>query len=132
GYWTFDSANVSGTTALDSSGSGNNGTLQGTVLPSIVPGKTNQAVKLDGVSDLVSVPDSANLNIKGPFTVAAWVNLASVPSSGQYPNVVAKLTSPSSTYGYGLFWNGSGVAGIIGSGSPSWSITSPSSAPMAG
>jgi len=132
GYWTFDSANVSGTTAMDSSGSGNNGTLQGSVLPTIVSGKTNQAVKLDGISDLVSVPDSANLNIKGPFTVAAWVNFASVPSSGQYPNILAKLNSPSSNYGYGLFWNGSGVSGIVGSGSPSWSITSASPTPVAG
>ena len=105
GYWTFDTANVSGTTAMDSSGSGNNGTLQGT-LPSIVPGKANQAVKLDGISDLVSVPDSASLNIKGPFTVAAWINFAALLGSSQYPNVVAKLTSPSSNYGNGLYWNG--------------------------
>src|SRR5437660_1797557 len=39
GCWAFDSASVSGTTALDSSGLGNHATLQGTTLPAIMPGK---------------------------------------------------------------------------------------------
>ncbi len=125
GYWTFDAANVSGTTALDSSGNTNHGTLQGTVLPTIVNGKIAQAVNLDGVSGLVNVPNSTSLNITGPFTVAAWVNFNALPSPGKYPSVVAKLTSPSGYYGYGLFWNGSGVSGIIGPGSAQWYIPSP-------
>src|SRR5262249_40391602 len=114
------------------SGNGNNATLTGTVLPTIVPGRTNQAVNLDGISDLVSVSDSANLNIKGPFTVSAWVNFKSLPSSSQYPNIVAKLNSPSSCYGYGLYWSGSGVSGIIGSGSPSWTSAGPGYTPAVG
>src|SRR5436190_17902104 len=44
GRWTFDTATVSGSTATDSSGNANNATLVGNPLPTIVPGKTNQAV----------------------------------------------------------------------------------------
>src|SRR5207247_7388185 len=121
-----------GTTAQDSSGKGNTATRTGTTLPTIVAGRIAQAVNLDGVTDLVSAPDSANLNITGPFTVSAWVNFNSLPSSGKYPNIVAKLNSPSSCYGYGLFWSGTGVSGIIGSGSPSWTIAGPGYTPAVG
>ena len=125
GYWTFDTAQVSGTTAIDSSGAGNGGTLQGTPLPPITPGKVGQAVILTNISQSVSVADSATLNLRGPFTVASWVNFSALPGPGKYPNVVAKLSSPAGYYGYGMFWNGSGVAGIIGPGSSTWYTTSP-------
>jgi hypothetical protein len=45
---------------------------------------------------------------------------------------VAKLSSPSSCYGYGLSWNGSSVVGIIGSGTPSWTTTAGSPVPAVG
>jgi hypothetical protein len=130
--WTFDTANVSGTTAMDTSGNGNNATLSGNPLPTIVPGKTNQAVNLDGNSGIVTAPDSPNVNVTGAFTVAAWVNFNALPGSGQYPSIVGKLSSPSSCYGYGLSWNGSGVVGIIGSGFPSWTTTAGSPPPAIG
>src|SRR5262249_44008878 len=89
----------------------------------IVSGKIAQSVNLTNTSQLVSVTDSTSLNLNGPFTVAAWVNLSSLPSANKYPNIVAKLNTASGNYGYGLFWNSTGIAGIIGSGTPSWSLT---------
>ncbi len=132
GHWTFDNTSISGTTAMDSSGTGNNATLIGNPLPTIVPGKTNQAVSLDGSSGLVAVPDSPGLNITGPFTAAAWVNLNTLPGLTQYPVVVGKLSSPSSCYGFGIGWNGSGMVGIVGSGLPSWTVTPVTPAPAVG
>src|SRR5262249_10508725 len=123
GYWSFD--DVSGTTAPDSSGNGNNGTLVGSPAPSIAPGKIARAIALTNASDLVSVPDSASLNLTGAFTTSAWVNFNPLPGYGQYPNVVAKLTSPSVYSGFGLFWNSSGVSGIIGPGTSHWYVTAP-------
>src|SRR5262249_49804973 len=78
------------------------------------------------------VPDSASLNIKGAFTVAVWANFNTLPSASQYPNIVAKLSSPASCYGYGIYWSGSGVSGIVGSGSPSWTSAGPGYTPAAG
>jgi hypothetical protein len=125
GYWTFDTAKVTGSTVLDSSGRANNGTLGGTTLPTIVTGKIGQSVNLTTASQLVNVLDSASLNLMGPFTVAAWVQFNSLPGAGKYPSVVAKLSSPSAYYGYGMYWNGAGVAGIVGPGSARWYTTSP-------
>jgi hypothetical protein len=125
GYWTLDTESVSATTALDSSGNGGNATLMGTTLPNVVPGKIAEAIDLTDASQCVDVSDSTNLNLIGSFTVAAWVNFSSLPSPGQYPNVVAKLASPAGYYGYGLFWNGTGVSGIIGPGSAMWYTTAP-------
>jgi len=125
GYWTLDTVNVTGSTVLDSSGRANNGTLGGTALPTIVTGKIGQGVNLTDSSQLVNVLDSASLNLTGPFTVAAWVQFNSLPSVGRYPSVVAKLSSPSAYYGYGMYWNGTGVAGIVGPGSANWYTTSP-------
>ena len=130
--WTFDTGTVSGSTATDSSGNGNNAILSGSPLPTVVPGKTNQAISLDGYSGAVTAPDAASLNMTGPFTVATWVNFNTLPAFSQYPSIVAKLTSPSSCYGYGISWNGAGVIGIIGSGSPSWTVTPASPAPVVG
>jgi hypothetical protein len=112
GYWTLDTAKVTGSTVLDSSGRANNGTLGGTTLPTIVTGKIGQAVNLTTTSQFVNVLDSTSLNLMGPFTVAAWVQFNSLPAAGKYPSVVAKLSSPSAYYGYGMYWNGAGVAGI--------------------
>ena len=93
GYWTFDTATVSGTTASDSSGHGNNGTLAGTVLPTLVPGRKLDAIDLDGVSERVTVADSTDLNLTGPFAISAWVNFSTLPALSKYPSVVAKLTN---------------------------------------
>ena len=68
GYWALDDA--SGTTAGDSSGSGNTGTLVGN--PVWTTGKTAGGLKLDG-SDYVQVNSSPSLAIGGnAISFGAW------------------------------------------------------------
>ena len=67
-YWAFDETN--GSSAIDSSGNGNLGTLMGNA--TFAPGKIGNAVNLDGTNSGVDIPD---LSFPGDFTIAAWVYL---------------------------------------------------------
>jgi hypothetical protein len=67
GYWKFDEG--SGTTAYDSSGNGNHGTIYGATY---VDGKIGKALGFDGVDDNVEVPDSDTLDVTDALTVSFW------------------------------------------------------------
>ena len=69
GYWKFD--NGSGTTAVDSSGNGNDGTL--TNGPIWVDGKIGKALSFDGTDDYVIISDSDNLDGFSAFSISTWV-----------------------------------------------------------
>ncbi len=69
GWWKLDDG--SGTTALDSSGNGNDGTLQGD--PQWVEGQFGGALEGDGNGDYILVPHSDSLDISDAVTVALWV-----------------------------------------------------------
>jgi len=68
GYWTFDDG--TGSTAVDSSGNGNTGTLVNG--PLWTTGEFNLALGFDGLTNYVNVPSTAALNAY-PLTVAVWV-----------------------------------------------------------
>jgi len=71
GWWKFDEG--SGTTANDSSGNENHGTFNGD--PQWVNGKFGKALKFDGGSDYLDVPDSDSLDINGDqLSIVAWIN----------------------------------------------------------
>jgi len=72
GWWKLDEG--SGTTALDSSGNGNDASFQGA--PAWAEnGKFGKAVWFNGTSDYLAAPDSDSLDIKGDqLSIAAWVN----------------------------------------------------------
>ncbi|MEX0786480.1 MAG: flexitail domain-containing putative surface protein [Dehalococcoidia bacterium] len=70
GHWKFNEG--AGSTAADSSGNGNDGTLVNG--PTWVSGVAGYALEFDGFDDFVQVPDAASLDIAGPFTLMAWVN----------------------------------------------------------
>src|SRR3989344_473498 len=55
GLWSFNGPDISGVTAYDRSGQGNNGTLTNGPAPAI--GKIGQALSFDGVNDYVGLPD---------------------------------------------------------------------------
>ncbi len=74
GYWRFDDG--TGTVAADSSGQGNNGTL--VAGPTWTTGIVGGAVKMDGVNDLVDVPDRPSLDFTGGITLSAWVKPTAV------------------------------------------------------
>ena len=69
GDWRMNEG--SGTALVDSSASGNNGTILGN--PTWVTGQHGQAIRFDGTGDYATVPDSASLDISAAITMAAWV-----------------------------------------------------------
>jgi hypothetical protein len=72
GYWSFNGQDISGTTAYDRSGQGNNGTLTNGPAPTI--GKVGQALSLDGTDDYVTVADNASLDVgdTADITLSGW------------------------------------------------------------
>ncbi len=75
GHWKLDEG--SGTTASDSSGNGNTGTL--TNGPTWTTGQLNSAVNFDGSDDYIDAGGAASLDIDGPVSLCAWFNVASIP-----------------------------------------------------
>ena len=75
GHWKFDE--TSGTSASDSSGNNNTGTL--TNSPTWTTGKINSALSFDGVNDYA---DIGTMNVSGSgITIAAWVKADSFSSA---------------------------------------------------
>jgi hypothetical protein len=70
GYWNFDGKTISGTTAADSSGNANNGTLVNSPRPVI--GKIGQALQFNGTNQYVSTNVGAASNYTA-MTVSAWI-----------------------------------------------------------
>jgi PKD repeat protein len=68
--WHLDDGN--GTTAVDTSGNGNDGTLVNN--PAWVKGKIGKALLFDGTNDYVHCGQGSSLKITGAITVEAWVN----------------------------------------------------------
>ncbi len=68
-YWAFDEG--SGDTVLDSTGNGNNGTINGAQWGQ---GKFGPALEFNGQDNYVEVPSSDDLEINENVTVAAWIN----------------------------------------------------------
>jgi hypothetical protein len=75
-----------GTSAADSSGSGNNGTLVNGPTHSSTS-KYGLALQFDGVNDLVSVPDANSLDLTTAMSIEAWVRPTAL---GSWRTVVLK------------------------------------------
>jgi len=69
GWWKLDE--TSGTTAADSSGNGNHGTLEGDVL--WTEGALGGAWEGDGTGDYIRIPHSDSLDLSETVTVAMWL-----------------------------------------------------------
>jgi len=86
GWWKLDESE--GTTVADSSGNGNNGTLQGDPQWRPAEGKIGGAIELDGNGDFVKIANESAFDITGQITIAAWVNISSVPQ--EWTGIVTK------------------------------------------
>ncbi|MHC4629273.1 MAG: LamG domain-containing protein, partial [Planctomycetota bacterium] len=69
GWWKFDEG--SGTTAYDSSGNGNDGTLIGN--PQWVAGKIGGALDFNGTDSIIDIPYSPDMTPSDGTTMSAWV-----------------------------------------------------------
>jgi len=83
GYWSFDFDDIQGTIVLDQSGTGNDGTINGT--PALIEGPFGNALQLDGMSDYVDCGNAESLNITDKLTISAWVKTvdAGEPAPGE-------------------------------------------------
>jgi hypothetical protein len=71
GWWHMNEGN--GTSVMDSSGYGNNGTLVGNVLPTWDIGKLGECLDFD-TQGYVDIPDSLSLNLTNSISIEMWVN----------------------------------------------------------
>jgi len=112
GLWSFDGADVAGTTAYDRSGSGNNGTLTGGV--SKVIGKLGQALKFDGSTGSIRITNGYTNTISGDdtHTVSLWLkgnsfsNQPVIITADSISNLFFLETNNTGT---GLFWGYGGA-----------------------
>ena len=106
GYWAFNEG--SGTTAADSSGSGNTATLVNGV--SSVAGQIGDAVSANGTNQYVNVP-TVNLSGTNAVTLTAWVKRTYSTSGG--PVLFEATTNyNNSTTGFGVFPDDSSCGGV--------------------
>jgi hypothetical protein len=96
GLWSFNGADVSGTTAYDRSGQGNNGTL--TNSPTVTAGKIGQALRFDGSNDYVDLGSNPILTAGSPFSISWWEKMTT--NDNEYPTRFA-LTMNGTTNRFG-------------------------------
>jgi hypothetical protein len=106
GHWKLDEG--TGTKIADSSGKGNNGTVTAGN-PTWITGVKDGALEFHGLGvsggggDMITVPHSASLDLKGPISIALWIR----PDADD-PEGKATTTAP--------------LAKALSTASPSWSF----------
>jgi hypothetical protein len=104
GFWSFDGQDISGTTAFDRSGLGNNGTISGAARTA---GRIGQALEFDGVDDYVDALSPDPLDDLRTFTVSAWIKPDSM-GEGDFGRITDKRNL--GTVGWDFFTCSSGAA----------------------
>ena len=91
GNWRFDEG--TGTTAYDSSGNNNNGTLTNMDNADWVAGKYGTALDFDGTDDYVDVGESTVFDISGTnsITMSAWVKIDAFPSTASKLSCISMI-----------------------------------------
>lgn len=110
GYWKLNDA--SGTTAVDSSGNGNNGTYAGgfTLLGANGPGNLSGGVVLSGTNGIITVPANALFNVGTTWSVEGWGAL-SASAGSTFPCLLAeKYTGGSNPVNFELGLNLNGAS----------------------
>jgi len=103
GWWRLDDGG--GTSAIDSSGNGNDGALMGD--PQWGVGRIGGALQFNGIDDYVEVPHAEILTVDTEVTVMAWVNAFQYePAGAGYQGIIAKGNGPRS---YSLYTTAAGV-----------------------
>jgi hypothetical protein len=85
GWWKLDE--TSGTTAADSSGNGNTGTVNGPA--TWVAGQLGGGLQLSGTNNYVECGNGASLNMRAQVTLSAWIK-PTTAGNGQHQHYVTK------------------------------------------
>ena len=101
GWWRFDEG--SGTIARDSSGKGNDGTINGAKW---ADGKYGKALLFNAQDNYVEVPTSGTLEMDANVTIAAWINW--VNAGDTWLAIMANGQQGGPWENYGLFVNRTG------------------------
>ena len=87
GWWKFDDG--TGTTAVDSSGNGNDATVYGNA--QWIDGWLDGALQFDGVDDYIEVPDNDTLDVgKGDISFMLWIKQAD-DQPADHPRPISKM-----------------------------------------
>jgi PKD repeat protein len=125
-YWKLDE--TSGVSAADSSGNGNTATLVSG--PAWTSGKIGGALKFNGATQYVSVPDSPSLRLSAAMTVATWVKVDG--NNTDWVRLIGKGDPNNRNYGLWRHPNGDILFQIYNSGATQganfWSNAGPGSA----
>ena len=118
GFWKLDES--SGTTAADSSGNDNHGTLRNFVTPTWTGGTVGGALEFDGVDAMVEVPVSASIDsiaANDTFTIAAWAYLTDA-DSGTWRPILTQQSRSVLFEEFGLYFQSGELVLIINSDTP--------------
>ena len=110
GYWSFDSAYVSGTTLFDQSGFGGNATAVSTTS---VVGIVGQALQFNGSSSYVQVPSSLSTqlyDLEGDLSLSLWVQ---TNNSTRTEALISKYSAGGLGSGYLLRTTSAGKAEML-------------------
>jgi hypothetical protein len=109
GEWRFDEKQ--GTTARDTSGNNNTGTLINN--PQWVMGKIGGALNFDGVNNYVQINHSSSLGITN-FSITAWIRYNSAPQAGQNKYIINRGVENANSTNYYLYYDGTNNRYTIG------------------
>jgi len=112
GHWSFTG------NALDESGNGNNGTVNGATLTTDRFGNENSAYSFDG-NDWIEVSDNNSLHFTtNEITVSVWFKKSSLTTGEVILQKQSGIGSTQSGINLGFTANTLEIAGIVGAGAP--------------
>lgn len=105
GHWTFDGKDMPNGLAKDSSGQGNNGSMQNmSTSTAYVTGRMGQALHFDGADDLVNLSVSSALDLNSNYTLSAWVNPDTITGGTTKATIIKRGSNASNNDPLAQYW----------------------------
>lgn len=130
GHWTLDE--TSGTTAADSSGNGNDGTMGGglSATNDSITGRVDGALDFDGADDYIDAGSGTGLDIPGDISISVWINADTISCPG-WCDIVSNYNTAGNSAQYELAILNSQMTFNAGDGG-SFTIYATTTSPPAG